>query len=118
MWTQDGTYTVALTDNSGPDRYPTWSSDGQQIAFVAYDGNDSEIYRMTSDGTGRRRVTDNSGGDTEPRWSPDGRKIAFRGRKGTDFEIYKISPNGSNRVRVTDSAEDISTLDWRVRPKN
>jgi Tol biopolymer transport system component len=58
---------------------PTWSPDGEKIAFVSGD-----IYVMNADGSGQpRRITDGVGGINLD-WSPDGEKIAFERSK----EIY------------------------------
>ena len=52
---------------------PTWSPDGQQIAF----SSSQDIFVMNADGTDVRRVTGSPGDDTDPDWSPDGRSIVF-----------------------------------------
>src|SRR5512132_1372494 len=49
---RDGTNQTNLTNNLANDVYPSWSADGQKIAFQTNrDGND-EIYSMNADGTG------------------------------------------------------------------
>ena len=55
----------------GPeDRDPSWSPDGQWIAFGHSDSSDlGSVYVIRTDGTGRRRVL---AGAFDPDWSPDG----------------------------------------------
>ena len=38
--------TFKVTDNDTDDLYPSYSPDGQTIAYEGYDGNDSEIYTI------------------------------------------------------------------------
>jgi TolB protein len=55
----DGTGQTRLTNNPSWDDSPSWSPDGNKIAFdSARDGN-GEIYIMNADGTGQTRLTNN-----------------------------------------------------------
>src|SRR6478672_1342375 len=66
------------------DLHPSWSPDGNRIAFDSHrDSNVStEIYVMNADGGDQRRLTHDSGRngifDSLPLWSPDGNRIAFQ----------------------------------------
>ncbi len=65
----NGTGQTRLTTSPAWEALPTWSPDGQRIAFVTdRDGND-EIYIMNADGTGLTRLTNNSTDDQKPTWS-------------------------------------------------
>lgn len=69
-----------LTTNSADDRMPTWSPDGQQIAFLSNRTGGWEIYtyEVNCETCQMRRLTDmNVAGNTTLRWSPDGRWLAF-----------------------------------------
>jgi Tol biopolymer transport system component len=62
----DGTGLSALTDNRAiPDRHPSWSPDGREIAFAGEGG----IHIVYAAGGPSRRVTSNPG-DSFPRWVP------------------------------------------------
>jgi Tol biopolymer transport system component len=50
--------------------WPTWSSDGKQIAFVSLQEDDAEIYVVNSDGTQLRRLIHSSSWDRFPAWRP------------------------------------------------
>jgi Tol biopolymer transport system component len=57
---------------------PTWSPDGQRIAFVTTRNGPPEIFVMNKDGSNPEvLVSLPRGGAIDPRWSPDGRTIAF-----------------------------------------
>src|SRR5262245_28014917 len=74
---------VANADGSGVTRLtqgarPTWSGDGQRIAFHSWSGGaasggPAEIRVMNADGSNERVL----GRGGYPSWSPDGTKIAF-----------------------------------------
>ena len=62
---------------------PTWSPDGQELAYVRGESIAStvsskygELYRIGLDGDGMRPLTTGQP-DTDPDWSPDGRRIVF-----------------------------------------
>ena len=87
-----GTTTSAL--ETIPPR-PSWSPDGQRIAFVADDGTNRGLFIAQADGTEQRQVAS----DPEIReiaWSPDGSEILF---VVTD-EVYFINPDGTDRRRL------------------
>ena len=61
----DGTNPQRLTENGNNDGLPTWSPDGQSIAYVSDQGGVWGIWVMNADGSNQRKVVDMKG-------SPDG----------------------------------------------
>jgi TolB protein len=60
-----------LTQERAPDEWPTWSLDGQRIAFVsARDSALGEIYVMNADGSDVRRLTENDFAEAMLAWAP------------------------------------------------
>jgi TolB protein len=75
MMNVDGLNAHVISPASGNSQEPSFSPDGQWIAFTAYydhlgDANGCEIYIMRSDGSDLRRLTDNDTCDSQPRWGP------------------------------------------------
>jgi TolB protein len=69
----DGSNKHRVSPKGGNSQGPSFSPDGQWIAFTAYydhfsDINGCEIYIMRSDGSDLRRLTDNDYCDYQPRW--------------------------------------------------
>jgi dipeptidyl aminopeptidase/acylaminoacyl peptidase len=91
------------------DQYPTWSPDGEKIAFSSDRDNPQsgnyEIYVMNAaDGSGVARLTNNDAYDEEPTWSPDGEKIAFTSFRDGNYEIYVMNAaDGSGQTRLTNN---------------
>ena len=90
-----------LTHHSATDGSPSWSPDGQHIAFHSNRDDNYEIYVMASDGSNLRRLTNHSSIDSHPSWSPDGQHIAFSSDRDGDWEIYVMASDGSNLRRLT-----------------
>jgi Tol biopolymer transport system component len=69
----DGTNARVLSPAGGNSQGPSFSPDGQWVAFTAYydhpgDDHGCEIYILRIDGTDLRRLTDNDYCDYQPRW--------------------------------------------------
>ena len=77
-----------LTDPSADYKSPSWSPDGQYIAFESEWYDRVGIYVMDSDGSNPRRLTDDSADYRSPSWSSDGRYIAFESNRDGDWGIY------------------------------
>ena len=119
----DGNNQQRLTDNDFYDTHPSWSPDGERIAFISRrDGHfigefglSSEIYVMDADGKNTRRLTNNRKDDWAPSWSPDGERIAFAAdRKGDDVndEIYVMDADGGNQRRLTNNRVHDKSPSW------
>jgi Tol biopolymer transport system component len=75
IFSPDGTNPRQLTSPGGNSQGPSFSPDGQWVAFTAYfdnfrNVNGCEIYAMRIDGTSLTRLTQNNYCDWQPRWGP------------------------------------------------
>lgn len=69
----NGSNARQLTPSGGNSQGPSFSPDGQWVAFTAYfdnyrDDHGCEIYIIRTDGTNLRRLTNNAYCDYQPRW--------------------------------------------------
>jgi Tol biopolymer transport system component/imidazolonepropionase-like amidohydrolase len=92
----------AVTDALGDCRQPTWSPDGNQIAFQSYRDGNFHIWKVNKDGSGLRQLTNGIYHDREPHWSPDGKSIAFSSDRSGNYDIWKIEVNNDSLTRLTD----------------
>ena len=98
---------VALTDGMGDDRQPSFSPDGERIAFQSYRDGVFHIWSVGKDGRGLRRQTDGDFDDREPTWSPDGRSIAFSSDRSGNYDIWVVDvDSGGLRQKTTHTAND------------
>lgn len=103
----DGTGLVNLTNNPANDDSPSWSPDGQLVAFTSERDGNSEVYVMNRDGTGVRRLTQNSARDDSPFWSADGTRIAFFSRGAAEDRsglILVMGADGTGAMQVVSGA--------------
>jgi serine/threonine protein kinase/WD40 repeat protein len=100
---------IPLTAYPGSERHPSFSPDGNQVAFD-WNGekqDNYDIYVKLVSGGAPLRLTTSPAEDTFPAWSPDGSQIGFV-RKGAG--IYLISPLGGQERRLTDA--HATSLTW------
>ncbi len=102
---------VQLTSLRGFARSPTFSPDGEQLAF-AWRGDKQDnwdIYLKMVDSPELRRLTTDGAADVSPSWSPDGRQIAYF-RLGPDqpalglgpARIHVVSPLGGSDRNIAE----------------
>jgi Tol biopolymer transport system component/predicted Ser/Thr protein kinase len=88
---------VPFTTFPGRELQPTFSPDGNQIAF-AWNGekrDNFDIYvKLVDTATQPLRLTSNPADDLFPAWSPDGREIAFVRQSGAAISIFVVPALG------------------------
>jgi Tol biopolymer transport system component len=87
----------------GTDSFPSWSPDGQTIAFSRDAGGNVDIYTVNVDGSNLQRLTDAPGHDTLPAYLPDG-DIVFRSARTGSWGIWKMKGDGSNQTQIIGNA--------------
>jgi Tol biopolymer transport system component len=112
---------VTLTASQGDEGWPTFSPDGNQVAF-SWDGEKApegeprnyDIWLKMIGASQVRRLTTNPAPDLFPSWSPDGAQIAFlRDRPSTGFAtVHVVSPLGGAERKVGDLPAALSQIAW------
>lgn len=104
--TEEGTdiYTVNVKDNCCLQRLtvgrfsdnlsPTYSPDGQRVAFVSTRPGLPQVYVMAADGTDQQLFAPFdygvTGSSNAPDWSPDGQSVAFHRDVGGTLQIFVL----------------------------
>jgi len=87
---------IPLTSYPGSELYPSFSPDGNQVAF-AWDGekrDNSDIYVKQIGVEAPYRLTNDPAGDGHPAWSPDGKFIAFCRLYKSELSLIIIPQRG------------------------
>ena len=87
----DATLTPLTTD-PGYEGEPTFSPDGQTIAYVADRDGNFEIYLQQISGGPALNLTRDPAADIQPAFSPDGREIAFVSNRSSSSDIFNAAP--------------------------
>ncbi|MCB0169718.1 MAG: PD40 domain-containing protein, partial [Anaerolineae bacterium] len=97
----DFTYNVekAVTNfGSGIAYDPVWSPVSNEIALVATESGNDEIWRINYDGSEPTQLTKNSWEwDKHPTWSPDGQQIVFFSNRTGNNQIWIMNKDGSDQ---------------------
>jgi Tol biopolymer transport system component/serine/threonine protein kinase len=94
------THPIQVTSALGVEDHPSWSRDGQTLAYESNQAGNWDIW-VTQVGSGQHlnRTEDHEGADFNPSWSPDGREIAFISNRD-DWGAYVMSPLTGSPRRV------------------
>jgi hypothetical protein len=77
---------------------PAWSPVSNQIAFVATESQNDEIWVINYDGADARQLTHNTWEwDKSPSWSPDGKQIVFASNRTGNMQLWIMNADGSDQ---------------------
>jgi tricorn protease len=105
-----------LTQSSGAhDKWPSWSPDGSQIAYVSDLSGEEEIYLIPQDGSKPAEQITKGGAAMRysPDWAPDGKRLSFSDKDG---KLYVITLSDRKVVQVADNSRgQIRDYAWSPR---
>src|SRR5437763_4974995 len=118
-----------LTDQSGPEYFPSLSPDGKSFSYADYAAGYWDIYLQRVGGKNPVNLTkDSPSDDTQPAFSPDGERIAFRSQRegggvfvmgATGESVKRLTNFGFNPAWSPDGKEiacaDVSIVEPRIR---
>jgi TolB protein len=99
----DGENQRLVLESRYPLMSPSWSPDGQWLAYVSFESKRSAVYVQLVRTGERRQVSARAGINGAPMWSPDGKKIALTlGGSSGNPDIYVLELQTQNLTRLTD----------------
>lgn len=97
----DGAQPQVLVTQDEPILGPSWSPDGENIAYVSFETSRSAIFQHNLRTGQRSQLTDFQGINGAPAWSPDGRQLAMVLSKDGNPDIYVMDVASRRLTRVT-----------------
>lgn len=98
----DGYNPQTLLVSTSPIMSPSWSPDGQSIAYVSFENNRAAIYLQNLHTGQRRLVSSFDGINGAPAFSPDGRQMAVVLTKTDNPKIYTLDLATLRLQQITD----------------
>jgi TolB protein len=99
----DGVNQQRVLETRYPLMSPSWSPDGQFLAYVSFETKHSAIYVQQVRTGERRQVSARAGVNGAPEWSPDGKRLAITlGGSSGNPDIYILDLGSQVLTRVTD----------------
>ncbi len=98
----DGQRAQVLLESREPVMSPSWSPNGQDVAYVSFETNLPRIYIQNIATGQKRQITNYPNINSSPVWSPDGNKLAMVLSKDGSPDIYVQDLMTNELVRITD----------------
>ena len=99
----DGENPHVVMQSSEPLMSPSWSPDGQNLAYVSFENRLPSVYVQVLRTGERRRVSAHAGVNQAPAWSPDGKKLALTlSTRDGNLDVYVMDLGTQALTRITD----------------
>lgn len=108
----DGYGPKTIVDSKEPLLSPSWSPDGEYLAYVSFEKRRSMIFVQRLRDGNRQLVASSSGINGAPAWSPDGRKLAYTSSREGNPEIYVLDLYSKAQRRLTNHHAIDTEPDW------
>jgi len=97
----DGQRPIVLLESRDPIMAPSWSPDGNEVAYVSFETSRPAIYRQNLRTGSREQLTKFTGLNNSPVWSPDGSAMAMVLSKDGSPDIYLMDLKTRKLNRLT-----------------
>lgn len=102
----EGGEAKAITDGMGDAHEPSWSPNGEFLAFHSYKSGNYQIWTISKDGSNLTQMTFGEYDCREPYWSPDGKSIVYSTDINGNYDIYKVDIASKEIAQVTSAPEN------------
>ncbi len=99
----DGFNPRTIVSSLKPVMSPSWSPDGQQVAYVSYETGRPVVYAQNLSSGGKRTISDPNKSSISPSWSPDGRSIAYSVADRGNYNIVVAGASGGGARQITNT---------------
>ncbi|MDD5542134.1 MAG: Tol-Pal system beta propeller repeat protein TolB [Acidobacteriia bacterium] len=110
----DGSNVQRLVSEGGWVDAPSWSPDGQFIAFMwkrKSEGGNFDIYILELASRHWIQLTQDQGQNENPSWAPDGKHLVFSSNRSGSYQLYTMLANGKNVKQITSQGKN-SNPNW------
>ena len=106
LWVADSDGENAQSALASPEPIisPSWSPDGNRLAYVSFESRKPVVYVHEVSSGKRRLVANFRGSNSAPTWSPDGRTLAMTLSRDGGSQLFVMDVNGTEPRRLTQSA--------------
>jgi Tol biopolymer transport system component len=97
----DGTGLTQITDNSFPNRFPSWSPDGKKLLYESFQDNTMKLYLYDLANKSTTQLMNKIAvGDENINWSPDGKMLLFStaDQSGVGIFVMNIATTETKRI--------------------
>jgi len=99
----DGENPRTILESRQPLMSPSWSFDGQWLAYVSFENKRSAIFVQQVRTGERRQVSARAGINGAPSWAPDNRRLAITlGGSNGNLDVYVLDAFSQTLTRITD----------------
>ncbi|MBV8895624.1 MAG: PD40 domain-containing protein [Acidobacteriaceae bacterium] len=105
----EGTDVQRLSAGTGEATNPSWSPDGEHIAFAwtkGFEPGNYNIFVMDVATQQITQLTSNEGRNENPSFAPDGAHIVYASKRGRESQIWEMNADGTGKHQITQTGSN------------